>query len=167
MHLCEASKDSPELWELLNDPEMGVDQDFYREFGDLAAQVAVSPEEIHAVHHCRDLATLRLLVEDHGAMVNVESAGGQWPLKSFSESGDVEAVAWLLEHGAKPDFTFCGETALHLAAAGDHLACARLFLQAGANPNQKDVDGCVPMSGVRSHGMLEIKKLRDKTGTPV
>jgi ankyrin repeat protein len=42
-------------------------------------------------------------------------------------------------------------TPLHIAAK-----CARLLLEAGANPNQGDVDCCTPMVRVASMAMLEL-----------
>jgi ankyrin repeat protein len=152
-----ARREHPEFFELIAQGlEPGEEAQFERELADLFVQTLVAPHEVHAINFCSDLATLRLLVEEYGADVNVEDRTGSWPLWVFAERGDATAVAWLLKHGARPDFNTTGATALHAAVAGDHLACARLLLEAGANPNQPDVDGCVALWRVASHAMLDL-----------
>jgi hypothetical protein len=111
---------------------------------------------MHAVHHCGNIETLELIAQQPGVSFNVSDAGGYWPLKSFAEQGDAKTVAWLLQHGADPNFTAIGDIALHTAVIRDHLECARLLLDAGANPNQQDVDGCVPLWGLQSEPMLDL-----------
>ena len=153
----QARQAHPEIFTLLQSQELDINQDeLERQLSDQFVDASVCPRKIQAIHHCSDLATLQLLVEPYGAGVNSEDGAGDWPLKSFAEAGDIEAVAWLLAHGANPDFTSTGETALHAAVSGNHLECARLLLEAGANPNQQDVDGCVPMWQVDSHAMLDL-----------
>ena len=153
----QARQAHPEIFALLQSQELDVNQEELKhQLSDLFVDASVRPRKIQAIHHCGDLATLQLLVERYGAVVNVEDGAGYWPLKSFAEAGDIGAVAWLLAHGANPDFTSTGETALHAAVSGNHLECARLLLEAGANPNQQDVDGQVPMWRVDSHDMLDL-----------
>ena len=77
-------------------------------------------------------------------------------MKTFAESGDAAAVEWLLQNGADPNFNSTGETALHTAVLRDHIPCARLLLAAGANVNQQDVDGSVPLANVASEEMLDL-----------
>jgi uncharacterized protein len=147
----------PEFFELLEDPEFGMTrEELDQEMAELFMKVTTDPREIHAVNHCGDFQILRLLVEQHGATCNDIDTLGDWPLKTFAGLGDVEAVTWLLARGANPDLTDTGATALHDAVAGDHLECARSLLQAGANPNQPDVDGCVPMWRLQSDAMLDL-----------
>lgn len=116
----------------------------------------MAAREIHIVHHCANLATLQLLARLPGLTFDLHDGAGYWPLKTFAENGDAAAVEWLMRHGASPDFTSTGETALHAAVAGSHVGCARLLLEAGANPNRQDVDGCVPMWRVASDEMLDL-----------
>lgn len=147
----------PELQQLLNDTECEIDQEaFQRELQEQFIIVATSPKDIHAIHHCNCLATLQLVGAQPGVSFDLHDGGGYWPLKSMCENRDSAAVAWLLQHGATPDFTSTGGTALHTAVSNDSQDCARLLLEAGANPNQQDVDGCVPMGGVESEAMLDL-----------
>lgn len=149
-------------------------QDLEAMMSEQAGQIAklwVARREVFAIHSCSNLETLRLLVEEYGSPVNCHDGACYWPLKSFAESGDAAAVGWLLKHGATPDFTSTGDTALHAAVAGDHIECARQLVEAGANPNQQDVDGCVPMYRTKSEAMLDLllasgadPNIRDQSG---
>lgn len=147
----------PDLHQLLNDASDEIDQEaFQRELQESFVTVAVSPKDIHAIHHCNCLATLQLVGAQPGVSFNLHDGGGYWPLKSMCENRDSAAVGWLLQHGATPGFTSTGGTALHTAVINDSLECVRLLLDAGANPNQQDVDGCVPMGGVENDAMLDL-----------
>jgi ankyrin repeat protein len=147
----------PEIYQVLDDASLDLDREaFQKELADSLVSSAISLKEIHAVHHCANLETLQLLARLPGVTFDLHDGAGYWPLKSFAERGDFDAVNWLLRHGASPDFTSTGETALHSAVANNHSECAQLLLDAGANPNQQDVDGCVPMWRVRNDAMLDL-----------
>ena len=143
----------------------GGDDSFHRQMTDGYVETVISPTDVHAVHHCGTVETLELIAEQPGVSFNVCDAGGYWPLKSFAEEGDVALVSWLLQHGADPNFTSIGDIALHMAVMRDHLECARLLLDAGANPNQQDVDGCVPLWAVKSEAMLDLLLARGADAT--
>ncbi|HAV63951.1 MAG TPA: hypothetical protein DCY13_16490 [Verrucomicrobiales bacterium] len=148
---------NPELAAIMDGPDLDFDpKEFEQELVDSMVETSVKPREIQAVHHCRDLPTLKLLVEEYRAEINSGDGAGYWPLKAFAEEGDAEAVAWLLAHGAKPDFTPTGETALHTAVLRNHPACVQLLLQAAADPNQQDVDMVVPLAHVASEEAMEL-----------
>lgn len=147
----------PDVYRLLDEASLDFDPEaFQNEMLDNCVAASVSPSEIHAIHHCATLEVLQLFAQQPGKAFDLHDGAGYWPLKSFAESGDEVAVEWLLRHGASPDFTTTGDTALHAAVAGNHLDCARLLLEAGGNPNQQDVDGCVPMWRVASDAMLDL-----------
>jgi ankyrin repeat protein len=154
--LAQGRKTFPAMHALLGDPKSATGKESVREVVDILVESCFVPNQISAVQYCWDFATLRLLVEEHGADSNVASLTGNWPLWTFAASGDAEVVTWLLQHGAKPDFTDCGRTALHAAVAANQLECTRLLLAAGANPNQADVDGGVPLIGVQTTAMLDL-----------
>jgi uncharacterized protein len=153
----QARESHPELTAIMNLPGLDFDQkEFERELVQSMVETSVQPREIQAIHHCRDLLTLKLLVEEYGADVNTHDGAGYWPLKLFAEEGNAEAVAWLLAHGAKPDYTHTGDTALHKAVLRNRPECVRLLLEAGANANQQDVDLQVPLAHVSSATMLDL-----------
>jgi ankyrin repeat protein len=118
--------------------------------------VSLRKREAYALENCHDLPTLQLLVDEYGCEVNHHDGGGYWPLKSFAEAGDAAAVKFLLQHGADPNFTSTGDTALHAAVIANSPTCVKLLLDAGANPNQQDVDGCVAMYRVSSDDVLDL-----------
>jgi len=78
--------------------------------------------------------TLELL-SLRGIDVNVE-VGGFTPLMAAAYSGDLEAVTWLVEHGANVDArTEAGCTALNGAAVSGNAGVVKLLLERGADPN--------------------------------
>jgi hypothetical protein len=119
-------------------------------------EASLRTHELNALEECHDLETLRFLVDEQQMDVNQHFGACYWPLKTFAEAGDAAAVKFLLQRGAVPDFTSTGDTALHAAVGSNSEECVRLLLEAGANPNQQDVDGCVPMFRVRSHDVLDL-----------
>ena len=80
-----------------------------------------------------------LLREDQSRERNGSSVG---MLHLMSKRGDVEAVRWLLDHGADPNALWlhwdADVTPLHLAVLGRHLDVVRLLLAAGADPTIRD-----------------------------
>jgi ankyrin repeat protein len=68
--------------------------------------------------------------------------GRKGALHVASKRGDVEAVKWLLDHGANPNALWphwdADVTPLHMAAWGGHADVADVLLRAGADPAIKD-----------------------------
>jgi ankyrin repeat protein len=70
-----------------------------------------------------------------GGNVNIE-VGGYTPLMAASYAGDLEAAAWLIEHGANVKArSEAGCTALNGAAVAGNAALVKLLLEHGADPN--------------------------------
>ena len=86
-----------------------------------------------------NLECFRLLI-DYGEDINSIPGNGHL-LKTASRENDIATVSALLEMGMNPDLTFTGDTALHSAIYCDYFEIAKLLLDAGANPDQQDVDG--------------------------
>ena len=63
-------------------------------------------------------------------------------LHLMSKRGDLEAVKWLLAHGADPSAIWShwdsDLTPLHLSILADHTDVARVLLESGADPTIKD-----------------------------
>jgi ankyrin repeat protein len=154
---AESRKAYPEIHEIVEATLTGDERtDFQREMTENLLQAAIAESDVHAIHHCANLECLQLITAQPGVSLNVEDGAGEWPLKTFAEAGDENGVAWLLQRGADPNFTSTGDSALHAAVARNHIECARLLLAAGADPNQEDVDGCVPMWQLASEEMLDL-----------
>ncbi|MDY0394496.1 ankyrin repeat domain-containing protein [Virgibacillus halophilus] len=63
----------------------------------------------------------------------------QEQLIAFSETGDTEQMAQLLQQGLQVDFKdVFGRTALMAATQNNQIHAAALLLKAGSNPNVKD-----------------------------
>ncbi|MEW6279085.1 MAG: ankyrin repeat domain-containing protein [Candidatus Eremiobacterota bacterium] len=88
--------------------------------------------------HCRDLASLRLLVEC-GADVDLPNRYGSTPLASAAGGGHSEAARYLLSRGADPNHRDnSGLTPLHIAALAGKPGVARILLEHGADVNASD-----------------------------
>ena len=111
------------------------------------------PLHIAAIYN---LVMCVLLLLKHGARLNVADRLGRNALMMASEKGSMEAFRYLLRY--QPDVqmqNIAGQTALHLAAAGD-LSCSsyliRKLLVAGADPNIQDHHGDTPLHIVARKG---------------
>lgn len=85
------------------------------------------------------LAAARLLIE-RGADVNVGSNYWGGLLTIASVKARVDLITLLLEHGANPDSTSNGESALHVAVMYGCLACVKALVEAGADVNAPTYD---------------------------
>ena len=80
-----------------------------------------------------------------GASPDAMTPGG-WPvLVAAAADGDDDAVAALLDGGARVDDRRAGHTALHAAAATDRLDAVAVLLAAGADPRGTDANGRTPL----------------------
>ena len=98
--------------------------------------------DLIAVLALRDWDTAaRLLRESPGLLDPLGPSGGA--LHLMAKRNDVEAVKWLLDHGADPNARWGREwdadvTPLHLAAWQGHTKVVQQLLEAGANPAIRD-----------------------------
>jgi ankyrin repeat protein len=150
--------------------EEGVDVKAADEFGETSLMAAAENgavacvavllargSDLHAVNHVSSsavnfaatLEVLHLLV-GAGADLNHVDGTGSSVLKDVAEGGDLEMIRAVLELGATVDITSTGDTPLHAATGADQLEAMRLLLDAGADPNAQDVDGCTPLMFARS-----------------
>ncbi len=127
-----------------------------REMRESMVDLHFAPSGEHAIEHARSLPMLELLVVGFGADLNHVAPDGYWPLSSFAESGDLPAVRWLLDHGADPNNTSTGETAIFKALHNDNLEMIQLLIERGAKVNIQDVDGWTPLFACQS---VECAKL--------
>src|SRR5262245_7193964 len=79
-------------------------------------------------------AAAKLLIE-RGADVNAPMEYWGEPLMVAAVQGRVDLMSLLLAHGAIPDSTVNGETALHAATLIGCLACVKALVEAGADVN--------------------------------
>lgn len=110
----------------------------------------------NVIECCVSLPMLKMLVVEFGADMDYVDGSGYWPLLSFAESDDLEAVRWLLENGADVETTSTGMTAVFKAVQSDDVEMVELFLKHGASLDVLDVDGCGVFSMCESVGMAEL-----------
>lgn len=109
---------------------------------------ALDHVESQAINMAADAEVARLLA-DAGADLNYVDGTGYSLLHRAAEDGDEELVRALLEMGASPDPSRCGQP-LHKAAGMDELGVVQLLLHAGADPNAPDADKWTPLMFARS-----------------
>ena len=102
----------------------------------------------------------------YGAAVDETDSEGTRALTVVCERGEDEAAGVLLRHGA--DVTLCdgrdGATPLFAAAAFGHLRCVNVLLQHGANPDEPDRDGRLPMQAAFDEGHSTVVDLLRSAG---
>ena len=113
-------------------------------------------ESMNVIEFCTSLPMLKLLVDEYGADLDYVDSSGYWPLSSFAESDDINAVKWLLENKADPNKTSTGETAIYKAIQNNNLAMVKLFLKHGASLDVVDVDLCGPFLQCESVEMAKL-----------
>jgi len=122
-----------------------VNKKAMREMRESMVDLHFAPSSEHAINHASSIPMLELLVVEHNADINHIDQAGYWPLSSFAESGDLAAIRWLLDHGAKPNNTSTGETAIFKAIRDNQLEMIALLIERGAEVNVQDVDGWTPL----------------------
>jgi ankyrin repeat protein len=102
-----------------------------------------------------------LLVE-RGADVNGSNKYGLTPLHTAALIGNSRAVLWLCAAGANVNATaadYGRMTPLHIAALQNQIEVARRLLEAGADPNLKDIEGKTPLHFAAQYADLAMVRL--------
>lgn len=137
-------------------PELHVDFD-----GNAMVDMHFQPHSEHAMESASSIEMFELLITEFGADLNHVDDGGYWPLLSAAEAGDLDLVRWLLDHGADPNQTSTGETAIFKAIREDRMDIILLLVERGADLGVIDVDGWSPLFACHS---LETAKFLIENG---
>ncbi|XP_061081859.1 ankyrin repeat and SOCS box protein 18 [Conger conger] len=89
------------------------------------------------------------------------------PLCIAAAQGYTECLRYLLEHGARPNLTAGGKTALHEACENGNTDCAELLLEHGASPSLPSEDGYTALHLCRTPQTFRCAKALVRHGARV
>jgi ankyrin repeat protein len=118
-----------------------------------------------------DIETMRLLL-DHGAQINQQCPSYHeydgTPLMNARCSGNTDAVLFLLERGADPNFpNVGGVTILSAVARNNDEELVKLLLESGVQVDPKGHFGATPLAYAVEQGFLGITEKLIKAGADV
>ena len=104
----------------------------------------------------------RFLLEKYPDTVNSTTTeeDGRWtPLHMAAQSGSVDCIELLLQHGANIEAaTSDGRTPLHIAAANGQLLAVKCLLEKGARGTATDNKGRLPLHDACFKGHVEVAR---------
>ncbi|KAJ8350530.1 hypothetical protein SKAU_G00256600 [Synaphobranchus kaupii] len=89
------------------------------------------------------------------------------PLCIAAAQGYTECLRYLLEHGARPNLTAGGKSALHEACENGNHDCTELLLEHGASPSLLSEDGYTPLHLCKTPQSLRCAKILVRHGAMV
>ncbi|CBH17435.1 hypothetical protein, conserved [Trypanosoma brucei gambiense DAL972] len=103
---------------------------------------------LHWAAHSGDVDCLGAMIYEFRVPIDIKDSNGGSPLFTALFMKKVEAVEFLLEHGADPHTVVEGDlsTPLHIAVEHSNTECVKLLLSYGANPNSKNKSGDTPVA---------------------
>ncbi|MGE3954250.1 MAG: ankyrin repeat domain-containing protein [Parachlamydiales bacterium] len=110
-----------------------------------------------------DLESVKRLIEEEGADVNLVNSGGFTALHLAAHQGHTEVLGYLLDKGADvKQKTEAGCSALHFAAGNGREEIVSTLLSKGAEVDSPDSEGITPLmyAAVRGHDST-MSKLKD------
>ncbi|BGO96805.1 hypothetical protein NBRC10513v2_000741 [Rhodotorula toruloides] len=100
---------------------------------------------------------VKWLIEECGAMPELEDGDGETPLHKAAHSGHLDVCRFLISREVDIDATDSdGWTALHNASSRGWLDIARLLFEAGANVDHPSRHGYTPLMNAASKGQLPL-----------
>lgn len=100
------------------------------------------------------------LLSSAEAINSVDVDNGNRPLHIAAQNGHDAIVAYLVQNGAELDAqNGKGNTALHMAIEYDYYTCAKLILDAGADPSIANETGAAAGKGIEGTKCLSIVAL--------
>ena len=123
-------------------------------------------EAFHAAIRIGNLEEAQRLLAA-GADVNAPDYAGNTPLLYAAWEGNAETTAFLLGHGADPNFKQAGPTPLGAAVAAGKTAVVEILVSAGARVDVRYRDDRTPLQLAALNGFDQIAELLLKAGADV
>ncbi|KAG8345630.1 putative Ankyrin repeats (3 copies) putative Ankyrin repeat [Trypanosoma vivax] len=103
---------------------------------------------LHWAAHSGDVNCIGAIIYEFKIPIDIRDSNGGTPLFTALFMKKVEAVEFLLEHGADPQAVVEGDhsTPLHIAVEHSNTECVRLLLGFGADPNAVNTSGETPVA---------------------
>nr|CCC95088.1 predicted ankyrin repeat family protein [Trypanosoma congolense IL3000] len=103
---------------------------------------------LHWAAHSGDVECMGAIIYEFKVPIDIKDSNGGTPLFTALYMKKVEAVEFLLEHGADPQIVIEGDmsTPLHIAVEHSNAECVKLLLSHGADPNALNKSGETPLA---------------------
>jgi len=114
-------------------------------------------EDIFSVAEAGNIDSIKILLTNDPALINVTNDGGYTPLHEASYAGHIDFVDYLISLGADVKATSnSGSTSLHGAAYYNHPLVVESLIKAGADVNVANAGGYTPLLSAIAAGNQDI-----------
>lgn len=120
---------------------------------------------VHDAARAGDVARLDSLIAADPELANARDGEQHTPLHSAAAAGQIEAVMFLLEHGADPDArNTADQSPILYAAYSNHADVAKALIDRGAPLDYRDARGMSPLLFAARQGGLGVARLLVEKG---
>lgn len=122
-------------------------------------------DDLHEAARSGDIERLASLLEQDSALVDARNEERHTPLHSAAMAGQIDAVMFLLEHGADPDArNTADQSPLLYAAYMNHADIVSALIESGAPFDYRDTRNLSPLLFAARQGSAEVVRLLVEKG---